>query len=56
MIQTEYDAKDFFEQVEIIADDTMNTGDASDVDQAYMLMAIAHMQIIQDKDYHQVKV
>lgn len=56
VIQTEYDAKDFFEQVEIIADDTMNTGDASDVDQAYMLMAIAHMQIIQDKDYHQVKV
>ena len=46
LAKSEYDAKNFFEQVDIIADDILNSDDSNDMDRAYMLMAISHVKVI----------
>ncbi len=44
--KSEYFAKNFFEQVETIADDILHRDDSSETDRAYMLMAVSHMKSI----------
>jgi hypothetical protein len=46
LAKSEYDAKSFFEQVETIADDILNTDESSDMDRAYILMAISHIKVM----------
>jgi hypothetical protein len=46
LAKSEYDAKNFFEQLSITADDILNSDDSSDSDKAYILMAVSHMKVI----------
>ncbi len=55
MTETEYDAEDFFEQLEAMADDILNTDDSSESDRAYMFLAIAHMKAIRWEDAHDIQ-
>jgi hypothetical protein len=47
LAKSEYDAKNFFEQVETIADDILNIDhNSEDADKAHILMAIGHLKAI----------
>lgn len=51
---SKYDAESFLEQVSILAGDILNDHESSDIDKAYISMAVANMKIYQSGDPEEI--
>ena len=56
LARSEYEAKSFAEQAQLISNDVLDTDDATDAERAYALMTLGHLAAIRWKDRMKIRV